>query len=243
MTSGYSLAQTRKIVIRGIKGYEAKLKRCKGARIHRTASESGGSRTRKKLIGKSSWFKGGKKRLENSDSGSCQNVNVGPGGNNTTTPGLELDSGLKTRTVLFVDQTPGGVLAARLKTLYLGLENTMGFKIKVVERTGRTLRSSFPLSTLWDGLECGRDKCIPCKQGAEDIQPCTRQNLVYENICSECNPLVLNKGALKDYNADKPSLYVGESSRSLAERIGEHWTSFKSNTEGSHIRKLSLIHI
>ena len=144
---------------------------------------------------------------------------------------------LKTRTVLFVDQTPGGELAGRLKALYLGLESTMGFKIKVVERTGKTLRSSFPLTTLWDGLECGRTKCIPCHQGAEEIQPCTRQNIVYENICLECNPLAKNKGGLEDYKPEKPSLYIGESSRSLQERMVEHWASFKSKSEGSHIFK------
>ena len=34
-----------------------------------------------------------------------------------------------------------------------------------------------------------------------------------------------------------PSLYVGESSRSLQERIQEHWGSYRRREEGSHIRK------
>ena len=32
--------------------------------LHRTANESGGSRSRKKLLAKSEWFKGKKKRTE-----------------------------------------------------------------------------------------------------------------------------------------------------------------------------------
>ena len=47
----------------GIRGYEGKIKRRleQGVPIYRTAEESGNSRNRKKILGKSTWFKGGKK--------------------------------------------------------------------------------------------------------------------------------------------------------------------------------------
>ena len=83
---------------------------------------------------------------------------------------------------MFVEQTPGGELASRLKELFKRLEPTIGFWLKVVERTGRSLQSAFPLTNLWDGAPCGReDECIPCYQGAEVVQNCTKQSVLYEN--------------------------------------------------------------
>jgi len=90
------------------------------------------------------------------------------------------------------------------------------------EKSGSSLRGKFPLTRLWDGQMCGRDNCIPCHQGAEDIQPCNKANLVYENICLRCNPDAKKKGPLKKYDPTIPSIYVGESGRSLQER---YWRS------------------
>ena len=76
---------------------------------------------------------------------------------------------LGAKTVLFVDQTPGGELAKRLRELLQRLEPTMGFSIRIVERTGTKLKDLFPLNTLWDGMKCERGDCPPCNQGGEKI--------------------------------------------------------------------------
>ena len=57
--SGYSHEQNVKIVKAGLTGYENLLKKCKlgKAKMHRLASEGFESRRRKKLLGKSNWFK------------------------------------------------------------------------------------------------------------------------------------------------------------------------------------------
>ena len=39
-----------------------------------------------------------------------------------------------------------------------------------------------------------------------------------------------------------PSLYVGESSRSIQERGVEHWKAWKENSQGSHIMKHHVQH-
>ena len=54
---------------------------------------------------------------------------------------------IKTRTVLFVAQTPKGELAAKLRTTLRGLEGITGFRIKVVS-----------LSALWGQLNSNRIK-------------------------------------------------------------------------------------
>jgi hypothetical protein len=57
--SGYGLNQIRRVILAGIKGYENLIRRCKkGERsLHRSSAESSSLRARKKLTGKSEWFK------------------------------------------------------------------------------------------------------------------------------------------------------------------------------------------
>ena len=85
---------------------------------------------------------------------------------------------MEQKTVLSVEQTRNGELAKRLREALRGMEHTLGFRVKVVERTGRSLGSKFPLNNLWVGAKCGREEGPP---------PCTKNNLVYENICTGCN--------------------------------------------------------
>ena len=239
--SGYKEDQIRRVVIAGIRGWGGKTTRCKeqGMRLRRPARESQESRMRTKLLGKSSWFrkggeskkkdwyKGGKQRSKKRTS--RQNRKEAP----QSTP----------RTVLFVEQTPGGELAARLRKLFQRLEPTVGLYVKVVERTGKKLQSLFPLN-LWDGAICGREQdCITCYQGAETIPNCTKQSIVYENVCARCIPGARSREPVdtKDLDPDKPALYVGETSRSIAERSREHWSSYKGGHEDSHINKHQLM--
>ena len=109
--------------------------------------------------------------------------------------------------------------------------------IKTVERTGATLRSKFPLYNLWEGAMCGRKDCIPCGQGAEFVQQCTKKSVVYENICLECNPGADGKKELKELNTTVPTAYIGESSRSIKERTKEHWGAYASRNKESHLLK------
>ena len=64
---------------------------------------------------------------------------------------------------------------------------------------------------------------------------------MYESICAKCNPSARGKGNLKEYSPEMPSLYVGESSRSLSERVGEHWEAYRGKKENSHIWKHQLL--
>ena len=46
----------------------------------------------------------------------------------------------------------------------------------------------------------------------------------------------MKRGSLKNYDGFKPSLYVGETARSLKERSKEHLDAFKTGSQTSHIR-------
>ena len=78
---------------------------------------------------------------------------------------------MEIKAVLFCDFTKNGELATSLRELKRGMERTFGFSIKVVERTGPTLRS---LGSLWERTGCERMDCITCTQGTEMIPNCTQ---------------------------------------------------------------------
>ena len=149
---------------------------------------------------------------------------------------------LPTRTVLFVGYSPKGELAKRVREVLARLAPILGFKVRGVERTGTPLKVMFPLGNLWEGVKCGREDCVFCTHGGETIPPCTKKNLLYENICVRCNPTARDKGEFKGPQSHHPSIYVGETSKSIFERTKQHWDAFKSGKEDSHILKHHQYH-
>ena len=111
-------------------------------------------------------------------------------------------------------------LAMDQKQQMVKLEPILGYRLRVVERTGRNLLTSFPQTRTWSGMKCGRQECITCNQGGEELPNCTQSSIVYESVCTLCNPGVVKKGELEKVKDGHPSLYVGESSRSIQERAG-----------------------
>ena len=235
LTSGYGYDQTRRIIMGGAKGYLAKVRRRtqNGGKLHRTAEESSSWRWRKKLLGKSSWFKD--KRTKEEDAPKYTRGEQGGRG----TKGAEQE--LKTRAVCFVEQTPQGELAKRMREQLVNLAPTLGYRVRVVERTGIKMVSSFPQGRTWRGEQCGRFDCITCNQGTEELPDCTRPSVVYESICEQCNPGARGKGELKSVASGAPSLNVGESSRSVQERAVEHWCDAKKGAAKSNMVKHQAI--
>ena len=251
VNSGYGIDQVRRIVLNGIKGYERKLMESResgGRKIHRTAGESSGMRSRKKLLGKSEWFKVKKSTHKQEDSVPVSKQTPSYPGKWKSTRKLLKGEGyyqqkvLKTRTVLFVEQTRGGKLAKDIREVLSRLEGLLGFRVKVVERSGTGLKNILPNTNPWSGEHCSRSECITCNQGAEEKPDCAKRNLIYENICTICNPEALKKGELKTINAEVPSIYVGETARSVQERAKEHWDSYRSKEQDSHIMKHWVMH-
>ena len=183
LTSGFNIEQTRRIILSGLRGYERKVQRRKFEMtpLYRTSEDSVKSRARKKLLGKSTWFKG-------NSSGGKKNTNFG-GNTGSRREHWKASTGpLRTRTVLFVEHTPDGILAKRLREQLGRMEQTIGFRIKVVERAGTRLKDMFSLTNLWGGSKCEREDCTTCTQEGEDIPDCMRRGIVYESICIKCNP-------------------------------------------------------
>ena len=118
------------------------------------------------------------------------------------------------------------------------LSPMLGFKVRVAEKGGTPLSSLLSNKDLWSGQECGRGLCRTCKQVGEKKEPCMRRNVVYESECSVCNPPGTRKETDKEGLSEKreePSLYVGETERSVAERTAEHWRDAETGKEESHM--------
>ena len=142
LKSGYNVEQVRRIIINGIRGFEGRKKRCEkeGRRLYRTARESQGARERKKLISKLNWNRSEKKPDYYADERAGSTNSVG---------GAE-PKGAASRqfkSVLFIEHTPDGELAKRLREVLLRLSPVMGFTVKVVERNGGALQNKFQQSS------------------------------------------------------------------------------------------------
>ena len=131
-----------------------------------------------KLLGKTNWFKGGKDKVKY-DKGNRKSGK---------TYAKEEAQKEEVKAVLYCDFIKGRELVNSLRELMRRMERTLGFGIKVVERTGPTLRSQFPMGSLWEGTGCERTDCIICTQGAEMISNFTKSSILYENVCLTCNP-------------------------------------------------------
>ena len=240
INSGFSKEKTAQIIVNGIKGYEMKIERSKrtGVPLRRSAKLSSFTRRRKKLLGKSSWF-----RSKKSNGGEEYDRRKGRRREKEKVLDKEVgEKRIEQKTVLFLEQTPRGELAVEMRNLIARLAPTLGFSIKVVERTGTSIRNKFSQGSLWEGTLCGREDCTPCSQDTEEHPPCTRVSVLYENICKDCNPEAVGKGDIKIKTGDTPSIYVGESSRSLQERGKEHQGDYKARSEKNHMHKHRMVH-
>ena len=182
LNGGFDREETKGIIVRGLKGYEGRKRKCQieGRALWRTAVESDGARSHKKLTAKTSWYKNRRKRNYYKSGGGSRHE-----GGEPKEPAKE--ESWEQKSILFVEQTREGELSKKLREVIQRLAPTLGFSIKVVERAGMSLKNKFPQSSLWDGAKCGRDRCTTCNQGAETLAPCIKKSMVYENICNICN--------------------------------------------------------
>ena len=102
----------------------------------------------------------------------------------------------------------------------------MGWKFKIVERGGRTLKELLTKANIFDKESCGRAGCISCKMGKKP-QNCRRRGLMYETACMECC----------NEDGSPRAKYVGESARSISERYNEHVVGGEKGLKDSHMNK------
>ena len=97
----------------------------------------------------------------------------------------------------------------RLRSKEHGLVDTIGTRIKLIERAGTSLKHKLWIADPWGGVPCRGLSCPVCT-GDQENQICCVRNIIYTNSCITCK----EKGTT--------ALYVGETSRTLKERSLEH---------------------
>ena len=89
-------------------------------------------------------------------------------------------------TVMFVPNTPKGVLLSLMKEREVELSAMSEFRVRYVEAGGTSLTSMFSTNPR-SGKHCGR-ACIVCAQPGDRKEDCTATSIVYESACLLCNP-------------------------------------------------------
>ena len=125
-------------------------------------------------------------------------------------------------TIMFVPWTKQGKLCGELKKHEDRISKITGFRIKFIEEGGTPIWRQFS-TKLGGGEACGRGGCYICKQDDDSRLNCFTRSTVYESSC-----LLYHPGGNKDKKGSKMveqggGLYIGETSRSLYERVGEHF--------------------
>ena len=106
------------------------------------------------------------------------------------------------QSVLFVPATPGSVLKKKCET---EIRNSM-FKLRVVEKTGRSLKDILQRSDPFRNKECQREDCPVCYNSGKGR--CDQSWVTYEICCKSCG--------------DK---YIGQTSKNMYARGREHVNS------------------
>ena len=165
--SGWGEDLRRRIIEAGLVGYESIKRRAaeNETSVHQSAAEGAVERRRKKLTGKSSWFKSAPK----------QRTREAP----RKRPQQQSQEAKKRKppvSVLFCPQTPNGTLARQLKEQESFLSQVSGESIKVIERSGSTIRKILVKSNPWaSGSVCGDTDCLLCQTGGGK-QDCSKRN-------------------------------------------------------------------
>ena len=191
--SGYNRKRAREIVVCGLLGLERKRMRRKreGQPFHRPGKMTAGKRNRKKLTGKTDWFKTKSRDIEEEEMKKrelkeriMEPEKKEKAGQSTTKRGKDPQS------VMFVPYTPNSELAKELRKVEDMMEALSGMRIKIVEKAGIQMKQILVKSNPWAGSDCGREGCLPCETKLETGQgagkPCYKRSCIYETWCETC---------------------------------------------------------
>jgi hypothetical protein len=99
-------------------------------------------------------------------------------------------------------------------------ESEAGFKFRIVENGGRTIKSHFQKSNPTSSPGCDNFDCLACQDGKGKGGSCLRSNIQYELSCNQCPEA-------------NTCVYIGETARNLYTRAKEHMEKYRSQKRNS----------
>ena len=148
--SGYMKTQRLEIMTRGLRGYEKlrELDRTGKRPLHRRGKDTINTRFKKKLTGKTSWYKTGQKEdfewespWKKKESRRREYQKTRSNGQKPSNPSA----------ILFLPRTNGGTLVTELRKKEESLREMTGNHVKMVERAGISLKSQLFKGDPWGG--------------------------------------------------------------------------------------------
>ena len=113
------------------------------------------------------------------------------------------------QSVVFIPATPGSILKSKFEK-----EITKSiYKIRVVELSGKSLKSQLQRSNPTRNKECRREECAVCSSGGKG--PCDMSGVTYEIKC------------------DCGDMYIGQTSRNAYARGQEHFNDLRNKSGGT----------
>ena len=105
------------------------------------------------------------------------------------------------------------------------LAKLTGYNVKIVEKSGVQLARLF--QRVYSPSTCHWNDCPACKfcDTSKKKSKCRVTNIVYEAVCIECEDTAAKQDGGKNNFIGR---YIGESSRTLAERSKEHTDGAKN---------------
>ena len=132
--------------------------------------------------------------------------------------------GLTFSMILQVPNTSNSTLLKEIAKVEPKLARTTGYSAKLVEKSGVQLGRLFDRKM--ERRTCGRDVCLPCESTMGKSR-CKKCNVVYRATCQTC---IIDGSTV-------PGTYIGETSRTLAERTTEHALLLNNLVHSSFIVK------
>ena len=138
---------------------------------------------------------------------------------------------MKFSTIMKVPSTKNGRLIKALSRSEPRLAKVTGYQTKYVESSGRALSKFFPKGVVRG--KCHRRRCPVCSN-TECKGPtlCQVKSVVYMGVCTICDQKHKANPSSKHLGR-----YIGQTSRTLAERAGEHLAGLRRLDLSCHLVK------
>ena len=130
--------------------------------------------------------------------------------------------------LFFVEATPDGSLAEQCRKTF----KNAGFKVKVIERSGCTVKNALTKSNPFKQNGCNDPSCEVCAIDT-DIH-CKSRDVLYKISCA---------GQDDDNKPCSGISYIGETSRSIRERFAEHWRRMNHQKKSEQKKSFMYDHI
>ena len=91
--------------------------------------------------------------------------------------------------VCFIDNTVNGLLVKRMQDVEVDMGEKTKVKVRMTEAAGTPLGMMLTKNNPWGNRYCERIDCVTCNQQEETIIDCKKRNILYESVCTVCNPV------------------------------------------------------